>query len=108
MNETKQKLMEMAIDNLIGALDKTPRTDWRQVVWMALQASKDLGYSEGYRVASSPITPQRNPDMDASPIGTDGGYPIPPAPSNDTGLEEGLADLAGFSGEDRSLSKKGE
>ncbi len=47
--------MKVAVDGLIAALDKTPRINWEQTALMALQAVKDLGYSEGYRVGSMKV-----------------------------------------------------
>jgi hypothetical protein len=50
--DDKAKTIDIAVQGLIDALDKTPRIHWGQSIMMALQAAKDLGYADGYRVGS--------------------------------------------------------
>lgn len=43
---------EIAVNNMLLALDQNPRRDWKQVIATALQAMKDIGYAEGYRAGA--------------------------------------------------------
>lgn len=72
--------MQLAAEALISALDKTPRVNWEQTIGMALQSMKDVGYAEGYRVGSFALEKEQEKVQ----------------PSNDTGLEDGLAAAAGM------------
>lgn len=69
MKTPNREAMEVAVKSLMAGLDRTPRDNWPQVMEMALEAMKQMGYAEGYRVGSS-LAPKfaEGPAMDAVPI----------------------------------------
>lgn len=67
--------VQLAVDALLISLDKTPRNNWEQTILMAIQSVRDMGYAEGYRTGSFELNKTQ--------------------PVNDTGLEEGLTQMAG-------------
>jgi hypothetical protein len=89
MNSPQINPLDAAVENLLAALDKTPRIGWRQTVNMTLQAVKEIGYAEGYRVGFIKEPPAAEaPALQHS--ATQGGGALP----------------FGQSGEDRTLGDK--
>ncbi len=54
----------------MDALDKSPRANWPQVIEMAIEAVKNLGYAEGYRVGAREEAKRENY---TATVGTTGG-----------------------------------
>lgn len=50
---------ELATEKLIEALDRSPRTEWRRDIMMAMEAVFQSGYATGYRTGQgvAPATP---------------------------------------------------
>lgn len=72
-----EKPFDMAVENLLAALDKTPRTNWRPAIIMTLQGVRELGHAEGFRAGNMTLE---------KPL------------ANDTGLEDDLGAAAGYAG----------
>lgn len=67
----EQKPLDIIVQNLLKQLDRVPRVHFESEIQMAVQAAKDLGHAEGFRMANTGIVPQKGADAAPQSQGED-------------------------------------